>query len=132
MIKDFLGKGGKPCININRLSQPQKEGGLALPNIEYYSISFEMARLGKHWAGKNNIDWILIEKELASPFTPIDILLQKINKTQNPILKFLKMVWLEVHKKYKLMPYVQKYAPLWHNPKIKIGKQTVYWTQWLR
>lgn len=122
-------------ININRLCQPRKEGGLALPNIEHYSISFEMSRLAKHWAGKINLDWILIERELASPFTPTDILSQKSNKgnkMQNPILKFSKMVWLEVHKKYKLVTYVQKYASLWHNPKIKINKQTIYWAHWLR
>lgn len=135
MIKHFLWNGGKPRININRLCQPKKEGGLALPNIEHYSISFEMSRLAKHWAGELNLDWILMEQELASPFTPIEILLQKISKDnnlQNPILKFSKMVWLEVHKKYKLVPYIQKYAPLWHNPKIKIGKETIYWAQWLR
>ena len=44
MIKHFLWNGGKPRININRLCQPKKEG-LALPNVEHYSISFEMSSL---------------------------------------------------------------------------------------
>lgn len=30
MIKTFLWRGGKTCININRVCQPKKEGGLAL------------------------------------------------------------------------------------------------------
>lgn len=135
MIKHFLWNGGRPRININRLCQPKKEGGLALPNVEYYSISFEMSSLVKHWVGEINLDWILIERELASPFSPIDILSQESNKgnrMQNPILKFSKMVWLEVHKKYKLVAYVQKYASLWHNSKIKINRQTIYWAQWQR
>lgn len=135
MIKHFLWGGGKPRINLSRLSQPKKEGGLALPNVEHYSISFEMSKLTKHWAGKVDPDWISIEQELASPFTPIDILSQKLNKgkkIENPILKFSKMVWLEVHRKYKLDPYVMKYSSLWNNPKIKINKQSIYWAQWLR
>uniref|UniRef100_A0A3P8RWJ4 Reverse transcriptase domain-containing protein n=1 Tax=Amphiprion percula TaxID=161767 RepID=A0A3P8RWJ4_AMPPE len=134
MIKHFLWDGRKPRINLSRLCQPKKEGGLALPNVEHYSISFEMSRLAKHWAGKVDLDWILIEQELTSPFTPIETLSQKLNKDkfENPILKFSKMVWLEVHRKYKLDPYVMRYSSLWNNPKIKIGKQSIYWAQWLR
>lgn len=136
MIKDFLCKGGKPCISISRLSQPKKEGGLALPNIEHYSISFEMSKLCKHWSKtKTDLDWVLIEQELTSPFTPIEVLTQKLenneNRQDNPILLFSKKVWQEVHKKCNISPYFQKYSSLWYNPKIKIGKP-IYWPQWLK
>lgn len=137
MIKHFLWDGGKPRIKIGKLCQSKKEGGLALPNIEHYSISFEMSKMCKHWPEtKSDLDWVSIERELSSPFTPIEVLTQKIdnkqNKIENPILKFSKMVWQLVHKKLALSPYTQRYASLWHNPKIKIGKQSIYWSHWLK
>lgn len=39
MIKHFLWDGGRSRINLGRLYQPRKEGGLSLPNIKQYSIS---------------------------------------------------------------------------------------------
>uniref|UniRef100_A0A3P9I561 Reverse transcriptase domain-containing protein n=1 Tax=Oryzias latipes TaxID=8090 RepID=A0A3P9I561_ORYLA len=137
MIKEFLWNGGKPRISMDRLCQPKKDGGLALPNIEHYSISFEMSRLTKHWVGRElDADWVLVERGITFPFTPMEILVQKPGeqrgRTNNPILEFSKMVWLEVHKKCKLSPHLQKYASLWHNPKIKIGKRSIYWAQWLQ
>lgn len=50
----------------------------------------------------------------------------------NPILEHSKMVWQEVHKRCKISQYTQKYASIWHNPKIKIDRQSIYWAQWLR
>ena len=50
----------------------------------------------------------------------------------NPILEHSKTVWQEVHKGCKISQYNQKYAPIWHNPKIKIDRQTVCWAKWFR
>lgn len=74
MIKHSLWDGRKPRIRMDKLGQPKKGGGLSLPSIQYYSISFEMAKLAKHWEGINDLDWILVERELTSPFTPLETL----------------------------------------------------------
>lgn len=50
----------------------------------------------------------------------------------NPILAHSKIVWQEVHNKCKLSHNKSKYASIWYNSNIKIGKQTIYWAQWLR
>ena len=137
MINLFLWGGRKPRIHIDKLYQPKREGGLSLPNILFYSISFEMAKLAKYWTGiHSDLDWILIEQELTSPFRPTETLVQMIkqkNKNMmNPILVHSRKVWQEVHKKCKIPYNNQTYASIWYNPKIKIGKQMVYWAQWLR
>ena len=49
MIKHFLWVGRKPRIHMDELFQPKKRGSLSLPNINYYNISFEMAKLPRHW-----------------------------------------------------------------------------------
>ena len=61
---------------MDKRCQPKKGGDLSLPNIKYYSISFEMAKLDRHWDGTNSeSDWILIEQELTS-FKPTEALAQ--------------------------------------------------------
>ena len=83
-----------------------------------------MSKLTAHWDGADaGLDWVLIEWELTSPFKPIEALAQIVknekNKVINPILEHSKMVWQEVHKRCKISQYTQKYASIWHNPKIK-------------
>lgn len=137
MIKCFLWGTKKPRINLDKLYQPKKDGGLSLPNISYYSYSFEMAKLAKHWNGKNaDLDWILIEQELTFPCNPTENLSQTIkqndNNMMNPILTHSRKIWRDMHKNSKISHNTQKYASIWHNAKIKIGKQTIYWAQWLK
>lgn len=89
MVKHFLWDGRKPRINMDKLCQPKNRGGLSLPNIKYYSISFEMSKLVKHWKGLNtDLDWVLIEQELTSPFKPIEaqVTTNKEDNVMNPIL----------------------------------------------
>lgn len=137
MIKGFLWGGKKPRINLDKLYQPKEDGGLSLPNISYYSNSFEMAKLAKHWSGTNmDLDWILIEQELTFPFKPRETLSQTIKQKNdnrmNPILTHSRKTWQDMHKNCKISHNTQKSASIWHNSKIKIGKQTIYWAQWLK
>lgn len=100
-----------------------------MPNIKYYSVAFEMSKL-------TDLDWVLIERDLTSPFKPMEALAQTVknekNKVNNPILGHSKMVWQEVHKRCKISQYTQKYASIWHNPKVKIERRPIYWAQWFK
>lgn len=70
-----------------------------MANIKNYSISFEMSKLVKHWKGLNSdLDWVLIEQELTSPFKPIEALVQvapnkEDKNVMNPILVHSKALW---------------------------------------
>ena len=79
MIKQFLWDGKKPRIHLDKLCESKKRGGLSLPNIKYYNVAFEMSKLTGHWdeAGADQ-DWVLIERELTSPFKPIEVLAQTV------------------------------------------------------
>lgn len=84
----------------------------------------------KHWkVGEDIVKWEDTESKQCSPFSPTDVLSQKLN-TMNPILLQPREVWTTVHRLYKLLPYVQRYSSIWHNPSLCIGKTTVYWKQW--
>lgn len=72
-------------FHMDKLCQPKKGGGPSLPNIKYYSISSEMAKLARDWDGTDSeVDWILIEWQLTSPFKPIEVLAQ-ISKKESII-----------------------------------------------
>lgn len=137
IIKDFLWDKKRPRINIKKMWSPREMGGMSLPNVRLYNISFEMSRLIKHWKGiDQELSWIKIEKELTSPFEPLDVLSHGVNIPghnyfSNPVLSYSKTVWREIHKMYSISHLRQPYASLWHNPAIRIGKKSVCWNQWI-
>lgn len=137
IIKDFLWDRKKPRINIKKMCSPRDMGGMALPNVRLYNLSFEMSRLIKHWKGTDSeLSWIKIEQELVYPFKPLDVLSHGPSSngcefSSNPVLAHSKAVWREVHRMCGVSHQRQSYASLWHNPAVLIGKKSVYWTQWL-
>lgn len=69
---------------MDKLCESKKRGGLSLLNIKYYSVAFEMSKLTGHWdeAGAD-LDWVLIERELTSPFKPIEVPAQTVKNEKN-------------------------------------------------
>lgn len=137
IIKEFLWDKKRPRINIKKMWSPKETGGMGLPNVRLYNLSFEMSRLIKHWKGTDQeLSWIQIERELTSPFEPLDVFSQGVinsgyNYLSNPVLSYSKAVWREIHKIYSISHLRQPYASLWYNPAIRIGKKSIYWSQWL-
>ena len=80
------------------------EGGLgtARPETILLYVSFEMAKLAKHWNKDNQLEWTTIENKLSSPFTPIDRLSQSSHNVLNPIMSHSKEIWTKIHKMHKL------------------------------
>lgn len=137
IIKDYLWNGKKPRINMQKLYEPRRKGGLALPNVELYNIAFEMAKLSKHWADCGSLlGWTQIEKEITAPFKPIEILSQTAASNldsleSNFILQHSRAIWAKLHKMLGMSQYRQEYASIWNNPCIKIDKRPFLWKSWL-
>lgn len=135
--KDFLWDKKRPRINIKKMWSPRSIGGMALPNVRLYNLSFEMSRLAKHWVRTDSeLSWIKIEQELTNPYKPLDVLSHGPTSDgqdylSNPVLAHSKTVWREVHRMCGTSHLRQSYASLWHNPAIRVGKKTVHWNQWL-
>jgi len=138
MIKNFLWEGKRPRIGFNKLCLPRDRGGLALPNVELYKTAFEMSKIAKHWGEDNlDLDWVLIERQLTSPFRPIEAFSQNPegdfqHHMTNPILLHSKEVWKIAHKKCKISHMSQYYSSIWNNPYVKVGKKPLFWGQWFR
>ncbi len=127
IIKDFLWDRKRPRVKSSKMWPPRDKGGLGLPDPRLYYVSFEMAKLAKHWSKDNQLDWVIIENKLSSPFTPIDRLSQSSRNVLNPIMSHSKEIWTKIHKMHKLSHCKQIYSSLWHNPMISIGETSVYW-----
>ncbi len=81
----FLWEEKKARIKLSKLCGPKDKGGLSLPDLRLYGISFEIPKLAKYWKLKDNmLDWIDIENKLCLSFSPNDKLFQRSNTT-NPI-----------------------------------------------
>ena len=134
IIREFLWNGKKPRMKLEKLYTTRNKGGLALPNVELYRTAFEVSKLAKHWCGEHSsLGWLDIERELVSPFEPIESLSQglKKNRHPNPILQYSRETWAKVHKQLHISQYKQMYSSIWNNPSIKVGKKPFVWTTWL-
>lgn len=130
IIKEFLWDRKRPRIKFSKMCSPRDRGGLGLPDLRLYYVSFEMAKLAKHWNKDNQLEWVTIENKISSPFTPIDRLSQSTRNVVNPIMAHSKEIWIKIHKMNKLSHCKQRYSSLWYNPMISIGKKSVYWKEW--
>lgn len=134
IIKDFLWNGKKPRIKLEKLYATRSRGGLALPNLELYRIAFEVFKIAKHWGGDStNLGWLAIEREVVSPFGPIEALSQASLKGRHPdpILQYSRETWAKVHKHMRISQYKQTYSSIWDNPSIKVGRESFVWNTWL-
>ena len=102
IIKDFLWGGKLPRIMLSKVCSPRDKGGLGLPDPRLYYISFEMAKITRHWNKDNTLEWVAIENKLALPFSPIGRLSQCFLNLPNPIMAHSKEIWTKVHKMFKL------------------------------
>ena len=72
LTKYLLWENKKPRINMKKVCSPRDVGGLALPYVKLYNLSFEMDKFAKHWGKRDaGLDWITIEQELSYPFTSV-------------------------------------------------------------
>lgn len=91
--KQFLWDGKRARIKLSKLCAPMEKGGLGLPDPRLYGVSFEMVKLAKYWKTTDSkLDWMEIEKEFCSLFSPKEQLSQRSNTT-NPILVHSREVW---------------------------------------
>ena len=74
IIEDFLWGRKRPRIKFIKVCSLRDKGGLGLPDPRLYYISFEMAKITRHWNKDNTLEWVAIEYKMALPFSPIDTL----------------------------------------------------------
>lgn len=101
IMRDFLWNGKKACIKLEKLYTTKSMGGLPLPTVELYRSSFEVFKIAKHWYGeRSTLGWLDIDRELVSPFEPIEALSQVLGKNRhpNPILQYSRGSWAKLHK----------------------------------
>ena len=122
---------------MSKICSLRDKGGFGLLDPRLYYILLEMAKLAKHWNKDNQLEWVIIENNLSSPFTPIDRLSQSAHKTLNPIMSHSREIWIKIHKMHKLshckqtfLPYgITLWLPLERHPCIgKNGTQRGYAT----
>lgn len=109
-------------------------GGLGLPNIELYHMAFELSKISRCWKLEQDLPkYLELEMNTVTPFKPLHILSQKTTEySQNPIFCYSKEVWQRTHKIMKKSPYLQKYSSIWNNPKVCIGKKSIFWENWVK
>lgn len=130
----FLWEGKRPRLNKLKMSAANEDGGLNLPRLDWYHLAFSLNQLAKIDNAENQAPgWVLIEKELTEP-VPLQALRSQTGgeiPSRNPLLSFVRETWQRSHDIAGLNPFFTKQSPLWHNKKLKVGKNTLFWKSWV-
>lgn len=49
VVRDFLWSRRRPRFKWSKMCTPKEKGGLGIPDVRPYSLSFEMAKIINHW-----------------------------------------------------------------------------------
>lgn len=134
ICKDFLWNGKRPRIKLEKMQIPIKNGGLGLPKLILYHYAFCLRHIAQ-WAlpPERAPPWIGMEARLFSPLNPIDAL--SVNLTpdikSHPVIANLFNVWKRVSFMFSLNIHLNTESCIWNNPKLKIGKYSFVWKDWL-
>lgn len=135
MISKFLWSGKRARIKSTTLQCPKLEGGLALPNLKFYHLAFQVRAL-RNWADENSmVPWRVIEKALAVPHRLQDLLYikhkhRKLNERFGNIISYSLLVWSKVEKLLGDVPQYHTLSPLWNNPLILTAGKPFIFIPW--
>lgn len=117
----FLWYGHHPCISLQKLFLPKRQGGANLPNIQTYNPSC-LLRVGLDWLTQalrySNFE---LQSQMADQCGLAALLHCKLHSLSsslkyNLLLCDSLIAWREVRKKLGIFPFLSQYLPIIGHP----------------
>lgn len=128
LFSSFLWKDKKPRINRKKLSSLRSQGGLGVPDISLYHLSYN-ARFPLSWGYNDPVirgSWQWLEKEVLMESNRTTSLAslwyhpKPPSKLDNPIIRFSCEVIKKLHGKLGIKGTSLPSCPLWNNPLLSV------------
>ncbi len=140
LFTSFLWRDKKPKISRKKLSKLRSQGGLAVPDVFLYYLSYN-ARFPLSW-GYNNIstrgtwDWLerelIMENNRSISLSSLWYCPKSPPKLENPIIKFTCDIVKKIHSNLGISGISLPSCPLWDNPLLSIGGNPLSDKAWQR
>ncbi len=141
--ENFFQKLNTICYNFIWNNKPDKikrkimisdfsEGGLKMVHLESFSKSLKMYWINKLLDNSILTEWKTLVSDALSTYGGNYILsyhptsLNEISKNFNPFWQDIFQIWSSIYRE----PIHPQAEPLWFNPNIKIGGETVFYKNW--
>merc|ERR1712131_443639 len=82
MISRFIWKKKKPRVELSTLQRGSTEGGLSVPNFEFYALAFSLRPLAVWFNKSTQTCWRGIEERIVHPYRLEDIVHSSISQKQ--------------------------------------------------
>lgn len=133
-ISDFIWHGGRSRIRTSVLYQNSKAGGLGLPDLKQYYISF-MIRPLQNWFNNRNCAWVEIEKNIVHPYELKSILFAALSPKFcsakfGPIIAHAIHCWQQVDTSMQWNSPWHTLTPVFRNNNLKLGGKPIIFPQW--
>lgn len=110
----------------------REEGGLNLPNLEFYHNAAQMFYIDHIINNTNEDPWIDIENHQLQPKNLLSALFSKQKpKTVNFVINSTFNAWSKMEKILGHQIEIPKHIQIWNNPSITIQRAKLRWETWM-
>lgn len=123
MVLKFIWDEKRPCVKLYR---DKSEGGLSLPNLKHYFLSFVLRPLSDWLNPTSTACWKAVESDLVSPHRLEDFIYSNVPFKRaklrfGPIVSFLLLTWHLAIKEAKVGTKWHLNSPLFNNYSLLTG-----------
>lgn len=136
LISKFIWSGKRARISSSVLQHTKRQGGLGLPNLEFYFWAFQIRAMRIWIDAQSRVPWRDIEASLVHPSRLQDLPFmgaasRKFRQKLGPIISCTLLAWQSAGQR---MGYSKKYislqSPLWHNPQLLTDMKPFSCSSW--
>ena len=131
ILGSFIWANKAQRVKRKLLYYPREEGGLNLPNMEYYHMAAQMYYIDHIVNNTNEDPWLEIENHQIQPNNLLSVLFSKNKpKTMNSITNSTVQAWRKIKKIIGHEIGTPTHINIWNNPSINIQKAKINWEVW--
>ena len=135
LVSDFIWHGERPRVRTSILFQPSNSGGLSLPDLKLYYMSFIIRPLQNWISLYRNTPWLEIEQNIAHPYKLNNILFSALSSKQclsqfGPIIAHAISTWHQIESLLKWNSPWHTQTPIFRNNNFRLGGKPVIFPHW--
>ena len=135
MISQFIWKKKKPRVKLSTLQRGSTEGGLSVPNLEFYALAFSLRPLAVWFNRSIQTCWRGIEERIVHPYRLEDIVHSSISQKQakkdfGPLIAHLIESWKGALKLSRTTTKWHHFSPIFHNHSLLSNSRPFSFPQW--
>ena len=132
---NFIWGKKKTKVKFSTLQQHKDQGGLGVPNFQWYYWSFTVRSISKWLDPNSEVSWREMEQNIVKPHRLEDLIYSniptgKLTNQFGPIITETLSIWRQIENHCKINVKWHSQSPIFYNFNLKISNRPIIFTQW--